>query len=190
MNQKIIKIYTFLQSKINPSFRFPGGNSKLWVNRCIDDLTKREGSLTLSVVVDYCVQQVFVYKDRSGGRFNVSWAFSENAVKKFYEAKRGIRFYQDTWLKGLGLSRDILLEKFTDINEHLYKKEIYLEYEDTLKQTFPDPKTQYIYCITQTTLYAPQSSVCKKCVFKKKCAEVLKKRNPELFRLRRIKLCK
>lgn len=189
IKSKIEEVFTFLYTEcVSPSFRFPQGYGAAIVDKFIDSVLVREsGMVNLGFVVDYCIHQAHLWRDNEKWekRFNISWAFGPKAIDRFYGAKRGLRYYEELWLKDYDLSRESLRAKFTNVKGvHPLRKYIYIEAEDTSKAKLLNKASGWWICQTLTTLYAPQSPVCNKCDFKERCENLLKKKQPELWRLR------
>lgn len=181
------EIFTTLYVElVSSEFRFPKGYSASILDEFTSEIIKREsGMVSLGHIVDYCIHQVYLWRDvKRWKNFTISWVFGKKAIGRFYDAKRGSRYYQDLWLKEHNLSRDELKLRFVEYKEHPMRKFIYNEYEDRTKNMLLNLEAGRAICITSTTLYAPQSPICQICIFRKECELQLKITNPELHRLR------
>ena len=114
----------------------------------------------------------------------VSWFFSEKAISRFYEAKPGLKYYEDKWLHSLGLNRSDLKLSFISKEEHPMRKYIHMEAEESTKRRFLNQDVGYGLCVESTLMWSPMSEVCRICDYKQRCLEALKKAYPELYRLR------
>lgn len=187
IKEKAEKVFTFLYREgVSSSFRFPKGYGANILNSFADDLLKREnGMVSLGIVVDYCIHQAHLWRDADRWKnFSISWAFGKKGVDRFYNAKRGVRYYQDIWLKENNWSRDELKCKFVEFKEHPLKKFIYIDAEETTKKKMLNSDAGLALCITTTSLFSPKSNACNECRFNSQCEQILKTSNPELHRLR------
>lgn len=188
--KKSEEVFTFLyKGCVRSDFRFPKGYGAKILQDFSKSILKREsGLVSLGLIVDFCIHQVNLWKDADRWKhFSIAWAFSEKAIERFYTSKPGVRYYQDLWLQENDLSRDELKYKFISFKEHPLKKFIYIPAEDSTKTKMLNKEAGLAFCSALTSLYTPQSPVCQSCNFKMKCEEALKKRDPELHRLRMLK---
>lgn len=190
IKNKSEQIFTFLYKEcVCSDFRFPQGYGAKILEDFSENIIKREsGIVSLGLIVDYCIHQVHLWRDVDRWKhFSIVWAFNKKSLDRFYNSKHGARYYQDVWLKENGLDRDNLKYKFTSFKEHPLKKFIYIYAEDSTKNRLLNKEAGKILCSHLTTLYAPLSPVCQKCNFKAQCEALLKKKDPELYRLRMLK---
>lgn len=187
IKSKAEEIFTFLyKGQVSSSFRFPQGYSANILDKFADHLLKKEaGVVNLGLLVDYCIHQTYIWRDPSRyNNFSITWAFGPKAIGRFYDAKRGARYYQDLWLDKKKLSREELRAQFEDYTDHPFQKYVYLPAEETTKMRLHGTTAGFALCMTLTTLYAPQSQACMTCSSKKECERLIKTHNPELYRLR------
>lgn len=145
-------------------------------------------------LVDFIVYQIYRFRDLiadKNSRWDITWCFSENAVRKFKAqfldvgGKSGMLYYIDQWLIEGGLSRDKLERMIAVKKEHRLAKLIYIEAEDLTKRRFFGTETGFAICIKSTTGWTPKSPLCASCVSAGKCMEITEKKYPELTRLRK-----
>ena len=185
------KIYTYThQTLLESNFRFPQGvaNGRASFNKAIDRIWKLYGdSVGVVWIVDYCLAQLYYYKDSvgQGRKFSLSWSFGAKAVDRYVSEKQGSKYYQNKWLRVKGVVRRELVKKFTP-QAHPLKKYVHLQHEEGAKQRRLNTEVGYHMCGMLTTLYAPLSDACGACLFAEKCKERLKNKNYELYRLREI----
>jgi len=187
IKKKTEEVFTFLYRKgVSPSFRFPKGYGASIIDSFADTILERErGMVGVGIIVDYCIHQTHLWRDAERwDRFNITWAFGPKGIDRFYNSKTGTRYYQNRWLDYNDWDRDTLKSMFTDIKDHPLKKFVYIEAEDTTKARFVSTEAGLGLCIILTTLYTPHSPVCGKCKNKDQCEAILKKRDPELLRVR------
>jgi len=187
IKKKTEEIFTFLYKEgVSPSFRFPKGHGASILDKFSDSFTDKERIVSLGVLVDFCLHQVYLWRDADRWKsFTISWAFGPKAIDRFYSSKSGVRYYQDLWLKEkFGICREELKAKFVDLKEHPLKKFIYIEAENRTKARLINTDAGFGLCISQTTLFSPESPICQKCKSSNECIDLIKKTNPELYRLR------
>lgn len=187
IKEKTEKIFTFLYREgVYKSFRFPKGYGASVMDKFADDIIKREnGMVSLGFLVDFCIHQAHLWRDhKRWNNFSITWAFGPKAIDRFYSAKKGVRFYQDQWLKENGFDREELKCKFVSFKEHPLKKFIYIEAEDITKRKLLNNEAGKMLCFALTTLYSPNSPACQICKFSTECSKLLMSSNHELYRLR------
>lgn len=152
------------------------------------------GGMSDGRLVDFLVYQIYRFRDLiadKDSRWDMTWCFSENAVRKFKAqfldagGKSGMLYYIDQWLNEGGLSRDRLESMIAVKKEHRLAKLIYIEAEDFTKRRFFGTEMGFAMCIKSTTGWTPKSQVCASCVSASKCMEITEKKYPELVRLRK-----
>lgn len=174
---------------VDASFRFPMGAAASIMDRYADNILKREnGLVSIGIVVDYCIHHAYLWRDRERFRnFSITWAFGDTGAERFYSAKRGVVYYQDIWLKEIGLDRNDIKLQFSCTGEHPLAKYIYIEAEDGTKSRAHNTAAGYVMCRTLTSGYTPHSPYCSDCAFSAQCREDLRALDHELFRLRTSK---
>ena len=141
-------------------------------------------------IVDFIVYQLYRKRTPSMYRFTVRDLFSQYAVEKFKKqfigenARTGMNYYIDLWLKECGLSRSKLVNIIEGDKPNPLQKYVYMESEEMIKGRFFNTDNGYMLCQQSTTGYAPLSIACRGCIFANKCREVTEKKYPELMRLR------
>ena len=190
---KFEAIYTYThKTLLESNFRFPQGvaGGRKSFDKAVDRLWSLYGeSAGEGWIVDYCLAQLYYYKDSLGGKkkFSLNWSFGAKAVERYVNEKTGTKYYQNKWLKAKGIQRREIAERFIPKTQvHPLKKFIYPEYEEGTKIKKINTEDGYVKCGILTTLHAPKSSACQRCVYAERCKERLRKTNYELFRLRGI----
>lgn len=190
LNKKITRVFTFLiRQQISPGFRFPEGAVSSRIIRACTNALQEQFSEALSDerIVDYCVCQVYAiskFDEKYITRWNVSHSFGKKALERFDCTHAGKKFYEDKWLKGLGVNRDDLIELIRDRSRHPLFRYVYPEFEDGTKKRIPDVEARFLVCRISTMLWSPFSPVCRACQASQRCQNILKRTNPELYRLR------
>lgn len=188
IKQSAKEVFTFIY-KVGASeaFHFPGNLDSKLMNDFAEELIKREdGIVTIDLIVDYCVHQAYVWREtKRWAYFNIGWVFGKKSIEKYYNAKHGARYFQNSWLAENGMSRVLLKHKFSHKKTvNPLKKYIEVEYEDSTKKKLLNTIGGFALCMSLTTLHTPYSKVCQQCKYAAKCKEILKKQNTELYRLR------
>lgn len=186
----LVKVFDFLMREtINPHFVFPGGGivSKT-MDSGMDSLEKACSSgLSPERLVDYCICQVFAisgYSELYINRWNISHSFGKKAIGRFCRNSRNKRYFEDKWLERYGLSRNILLDRFSDRKKHPLAKFIYPEYEELTKQRLLNSDAGLYICQLSTLLWTPFSRACSQCRHAGRCREITRRKHEELYRIR------
>lgn len=169
-------------------FRFPrSGNAQRQLEGCHALLQARCGEVGHERLTDFCISQVYAMS-RFGtsyrSRWKVAHSFGERAVGRYLSAGRGMRYREDRWLEGFGLSRAGLLDEMEDRSTHPYARFVYPEYEERTKRRLLSTEAGYTVCALSTLLWTPLSPSCRQCVYAEKCRQRTASRYPELYRLR------
>lgn len=185
--REMIKVFTFLMKRINSRFTFPTSyNDRRTVVACAIRLAN-SGELDDGRIVDYCVCQAYAIsyfpKDYLS-RWRVSHSFGNRAMDRYTALKREVRYYEDKWLHGNNLSRELLCELIRDRSLHPQARFIYPQYEDRTKKRLVGTMLGYYICGASTLLWTPFSPVCTGCPKAKPCEQRTRKTYPELYRIR------
>lgn len=187
IKKKAEEVFTFLYTKgVTSSFRFPKGYGASILDTFADKLLEKESGIVGSgIIVDFCIHQVYLWRDHKRWKhFNITWAFGQKGIDRFYTSKSGVRYYQDEWLDWNEWTRESLKAQFTTFKVHPLVNKIYIEAEDTTKLRHLNTEAGMGLCFIMTSLFSPKSPACQKCDYKNKCESLLRKTNPELHRLR------
>lgn len=194
-NLKICRMFQFVVKElVRNDWLLPSATPR-YVKNGIMNLSKLfAGEISDGRIVDFIVYQVYRYRDFigiKGSSWNISWCFSDTAIKKFKsqfldsKGKSGMMYYIDCWLEDGGLSRSVLRDMLADNGEHRLARYIYIVSEDVIKRRFKNTELGLQLCIQSTTGWTPQSPVCSNCSNMYRCAIVSEKKCPELIRLRK-----
>lgn len=185
-----IGLYTEIVRKCCDSkWSFPaGGKPKITVQ---DFLTKfqacRGGKLSGSELVDYCIYQANMY--REWGNWKHKWtaghSFGPNALKRYIGANtKNQKYMQDKWLESGGLRRNDLYSRFLPPTTHPLSAYTFMVSEEGAKQRHLNEEAGYYLCQQLTLGWTPFSETCCACNFQEKCSQELKRKVPELYRIR------
>lgn len=149
------------------------------------------GNVSDGRLADYLVYQIYRLRDRieSDHTFNVTWLFGETAVSKFIsqygaDGKSGINYYIDRWLNKGSLNRWTVERSLQVQSAHSLAEYIHMTSEETTKKRFHNKVAGFTICVGHTTGWDPQSVYCSQCKFADQCRTLMKKKYPELIRLR------
>ena len=188
LNSKAKEIFLSVFSKtLDKEFKFNESTLDKSIFKFIQEITPIEhGLVSVGVITDYMICQAHAYREweKWSRVFMASWFFSEKAISRFYEAKPGLKYYEDKWLSSFGLDRGDLKMSFISKEEHPMRKYIHMEAEESTKRRFLNQDVGYGLCVESTLMWSPMSEVCRICDYKQRCLEALKKAYPELYRLR------
>lgn len=181
-----IIVYTEIERKmVDPSFKFSQGGSTI---RTINNFLERFShdvcidNITAERLVDFCICTAHAYKDRRD--WTVKQVFGPASIKRLVDSKRGARYYEDTWLKSGGLSRDGLVKMIADRSEHPLSKYIFMQSEEATKLRYLNSEVGYVICQTSTLGWSPVSEACMECTSADSCKRETAGKYPELYRIR------
>lgn len=182
--KQTMKIFTQIASSlINPDFRFSNGGAAIRiVTQALERLAKKYDGLSRERIVDYCVASAFNFKNR-GKEWTINQAFGPKSIERF-NTDKGLRYYEDRWLKSANITRADLVAMIADKSEHPQAKYIYLPMEEATKQRMLNHEAGYLICQSSTLGWSPESESCKACKFVEKCKTETSKKYPEIYRLR------
>ena len=175
-------VITAIRRVSDPKFRFPGGGrAETLAGKFYDEMMKRTGDVAEKRVVDYCVYFCHTRGDRP---FTAANVMSTVSLGKFLGRNYGQTFFEDRWLRKMGLSREGLEGMIRSPSEHPLAKYIYVEAEETTKKRCLGTAAGYVICQSATPGWSPLSEACSSCPSVEKCRKRTGKRNMELYRLR------
>lgn len=173
---------------VQSTFTMPGGRlAEKQIDDALDYLTKHYGEVGLERIVDYCICQVFAISKFDNNyllRWKSSHSFGAKALTRFVTRRPGQKYYEDKWLSGFRLTREILLREIEDRSTHPLFKFIYPDYEDATKRRALSSVVGYYICGASTLLWTPFSEVCQSCTKSEACKVRTQKLYPEIYRLR------
>lgn len=185
--KEMMKVFAFLMNRVYPGFAFPGGAaSRRAVASCLRSL-ESSGQPDAERMVDFCVCQVYAlsnFGEEYKNRWRVTHSFGKKALRRYAESKREVRYYEDKWLYGNELSRELLCELIRDRTFHPQAKFIYPRYEDRTKKRLVGTALGYYICGASTLLWTPFSPVCADCPKAAACEQRTRTAYPELYRIR------
>ncbi|MBF0575528.1 hypothetical protein IR022_06060 [Dysgonomonas sp. GY617] len=178
-----------MKKTLAPSFEFPGGGIALRsVTSCLNSLEAGcKSDLSAERLNAYCICQVYTISRFDTGylsKWKVSHSFGKKAVLRFLSNTQNKKYFEDKWLKGIGLSRSSLRIEFRDRSEHPLMKFIFPEYEENTKRRMHSSEVGFYICQVSTLLWTPFSPSCQTCQNGVRCKEVCRKKYAELYRLR------
>jgi|GEM_PF-2522619 hypothetical protein len=186
-------INVVIDALLNKSFRFDDSGQTLAMIKCSIPYMQKKlwpQGVSSERIVDYIVYQLYRRRTQTMFRFTTRDLFSDHAIQKYYDqfigknARVGMNYYIDLWLKDGGLSRKKLTEIIDGGRPDPLQKYVYMESEETTKTRFYNTDNGYYLCQQATTGYAPLSRACQGCDFRKRCYDVTEKKYPELMKLR------
>lgn len=185
----IIIFCSLMRHSVIPTFTWPkGGVARQVVFTCLEVLRKEYAEISEERIIDYCVCQIYAIsrfdKEYLNHRWNITHSFGKKAICRFQANKQGNRYYEDKWLKDIGLSRNMLLEKIQDRKKHPLFRYINPEYEEATKARALSTTAGYYICAASTLLWNPYSASCSKCSKQEACIERTRMGYPELYRIR------
>lgn len=186
-----------IQKNITNQFKFADGVyqqgiikrglGRLWAALNLDELPDGR-------IIDFVVYQIYRFRDMieqyPNTKWQTTWLWSDSAVAKFEhqffgeQAKAGINYYIDQWLKEGQLTRDQLIQMLSTPKEHPLAKYIYIEAEEPTKRRFLNTELGKLNCYRATTGWTPFSKACDECQYCMECMETFSKILPEIIRLR------
>lgn len=185
----VIRLFTLLMRRtIHTQFNLPAGAlSEKIITGWLTDFEKKYGEASIERLTDYCVAQVYyIYTvgDRYLSRWRVSHSFGGKAMQRFACPDCARYRREDRWLEERNLSRAKLVAFVRDLDKHPLERFIHPGYEEATKRRKLSTEVGFYICCSSTTLWTPFSKACGECAFAERCAERLKRMQPELYRLR------
>lgn len=182
---KLIKLHTLLvRTAITPSFKLPkGGATVRTFQKAVGLLKMRFGEPSDERLVDYSVDMAF--RAWKSGKATIAQIFSEAWFKRYLEAPKGLRFYEDEWLKEHDLDRQTLVDLIKDDGQHPHSKFLFVPSEEPTKRRHLNKRVGYAICQISTLGWSPESDSCKICRFIRDCKKETLRKYPELYRLRK-----
>ena len=189
LTKKMITLYSKIQKHfVDPTFVFPnGGRNYQHVKRCAEALIQaRGGVLTKEMMVDYCVFQVYYWRNvkESGINWTVAHSFGKNAIKRFTDKTRGFTYYENLWIRDKHTNRDDLWVWCFGFDKHVYDHIVFMPAEESTKRRLHNSEFGYVICGRSTTLWSPLSPACNECVNMNRCVQRTASLYPELYRIR------
>jgi len=182
--KQVMTVYTEIVTRlVDRTFRFSqGGKTTGTVSKFLSEFEKEYGKVTKERLVDFCICTAYAYRGRE--QWTSQQVFGNASLKRFREAKRGARYYEDKWLAEALLTRDYLYNLITDKREHPQAKYIYVSSEESTKKRLLNKKAGYLLCQTSTLGWSPASQSCVQCRFAEECMRETQRKYPELYRIR------
>lgn len=120
---------------------------------------------------------------------NINHICSKNGVERYYKVKD---FFKQKTGKEKTNKHNIKANKeaIKEFSKDILELKNINEYEEEDKQLSFNKVSGFEICLSLTTLYNPESSFCKKCIFKRSCIKILKAKNNNLYLYRTNKISK
>lgn len=162
-----------------------GAQHRRILSQFTDNMRKAFGAVTVERIADVLVAEAYTLAKGGEGKYGLSRLVGPEAVERAVRMKRGFKFYQDTWLKDCGVTRDELIRTARDRSVHPLDRFIYMPAEDTTKAAHLNTRAGFLKCRLSTSGWSPESPACARCRFAAQCGKDLRELNPELHRLRK-----
>lgn len=156
---------------------------KCW-NAFVEEFSKRNINFTKGFVRDFCeygIQNWFNSSINKGDQHRVrfAWVFSRKAIQRWDALK---------WDARQKYVRARLKKDYSIINDVRPKLNSAFKgvrvIEERFKKEFFNSRRGFFWCIANTTLYNHKSLLCKGCVNKSECKEVLRQNYYKIYKLR------
>lgn len=172
-----------MKQLVDSKFKFAQGGLYIKAaTKVLEAIAGTFGAVTDGRIVDYCVRAAYMNRETQFRSLNS--LLSVRYVKMLKNAERGMVFYEDTWLKEGGLSRDKLIHLIIDRSTHPLASLISTPAEETTKTRMHNMEVGYTLCQSATLGWTPTSPACQDCIFVDRCRANTRIKYPELFRLR------
>lgn len=156
---------------------------KCW-NVFVEEFSSRNINFTKGFIKDFCIYGVQSWfnseENREAcNRVRFSWVFSRKAIQRWDALNNKLR---QRYVRILKKEYNI-----TDNNVKCRLGTIFQEVrtiEERFKKEFFNSRKGFSWCIANTTLYNHKSPLCKECVNKSDCKEVLRQNFYKIYKLR------
>jgi len=113
----------------------------------------------------------------------ITWIIGEKAYLRWENRKDNYKYFvRKYFLQKYKIS----FSEFRIFLGDAKEKEFDFFREEYIKKTYLNTLEGFLYCLDNTTLYTNKSKTCLKCLYNKRCLEILKKKFPITYYKRKI----